>query len=66
MDPFTGLPIEEDPLLEYHTVYNTITRLHLQIIALRNHLLLNVIPRLAIQKEGAEIDAIAKELLNWD
>lgn len=66
IDPFTGLPIEEDPLLEYYKVHNVITQLQLQIIGLRNYLLLKVIPQLAIGREEEEIDEIAKELLNWD
>ena len=66
INPFTGLPIEEDPLQEYYQVHNAITRLQLQMIALRNYLIINVVPRLAIQREESEIDIIAKELLNWD
>jgi len=66
IDPFTGKPTEEDPLMEYYKIHNAIARFQLQIIALQNHLLINIIPRLAISREGAEIDAIAKELLDWD
>lgn len=71
IDPFTGQPIgegkqEQDPLQEYYQVHNAITRLQLQMIALRNYLIINVIPRLAIGREEMEIDVIAKELLNWD
>jgi len=66
IDPFTGKPIEDDPLMEYYKIHNAITRFQVQIIALQNHLLMNVIPRLAISKEGEEIDKIAKELLDWD
>ena len=66
MDPFTGKPIEDDPLMEYYKIHNAIARFQMQIIALQNHLLMNVIPRLVISREEAEIDAIAKELLDWD
>lgn len=66
MDPFTEKPIEDDPLMEYYKIHNAIARFQMQIIALQNHLLMNIIPRLAISREGAEIDAIAKELLDWD
>lgn len=66
IDPLTGVPMKEDPLMEYYMVHNTIAQLQVKIIALQNHLLMNIIPRLAISREGAEIDAIAKELLDWD
>ena len=66
IDPFTERPIEEDPLMEYYKTHNTIARLHLEIIALQNHLILNVIPRLAIGREEEEINKTAKELLDWD
>jgi len=66
IDPFTRQPIENDPLMEYYKVHNAIARFQMQIIALQNHLLMNIIPRLAISREGAEIDKIARELLNWD
>ena len=66
IDPFTRQPIEDDPLMEYYNIHNAIAHFQLQIIALQNHLLIYIIPRLAISREGAEIDAIAKELLDWD
>ena len=66
IDPFTRQPMKEDPLMEYYMIHNTITQLQIKIITLQNHLLMNIIPRLAISREGAEIDAIAKELLDWD
>jgi hypothetical protein len=66
IDPFTGLPIEEDPLLEFYAVHNEITMHLIRINLLRTKLLLDIIPRLAIRREEAEINEIAKELLNWD